>query len=66
MMKGNNEMVLNTATMMEIVQYYLNNKLLNKDEHAPTVTGFALNRSHALDNTFVVSLSSEAGSEGAK
>jgi len=66
MLKGNNELVLNTATMMEIVQFYLNNKLLNKDEHSPTVTGFALNRSHALDNTFVVSLSSDTGGEGGK
>ncbi|CAN1721978.1 conserved protein of unknown function [Hyphomicrobium sp. 1Nfss2.1] len=65
-MKGNNEMVLNTATMMEIVQYYLDNKLLNKDEHSPTVTGFALNGRAPLDNTFVVSLSSDTGGEGGK
>lgn len=40
-MTGNNEMVLNEATMMEIVQFWLNNKFLNKDEHSPHVTSFS-------------------------
>jgi hypothetical protein len=63
MLKGNNELVLNTATMIEIVQYYLNNKLLNKDEHAPKVTNFAMSRGNSLDNTFVVSLADGEGSK---
>ena len=36
-MIGNNEFHFNESTMIEIVQYYLDNKLLNKDECSPTV-----------------------------
>lgn len=42
MMKGNNRLVLNEATMMEIVQYWLDNKMLNKDERSPKVASFGV------------------------
>lgn len=61
-MKGNNRLVLNTATMIEIVQYWLNNKLLNADEPRPTVTAVApLSSSgrYADDGMFEVSLSTD-------
>ena len=37
-MTGSNEMRFNTATMIEIGQYWLDNKLLNKQEQGPMVT----------------------------
>lgn len=37
-MTGTNKLDLNTATMIEIVQYWLDNKFLNKDEKHPRVT----------------------------
>ena len=37
-MIGNNEMQLNSGTMCEIVQYWLDNKFLNKDSFSPRVT----------------------------
>lgn len=37
-MTGTNEMRFNTASMIEIVQFYLDNKLLNKQEPGPMVT----------------------------
>lgn len=38
-MKGNNSLEFNEATMMEIVQYWLDNKFLNRDETSPKVAG---------------------------
>lgn len=37
-MKGSNELRFNVATMEEIVQFWLNNKWLNKNEPGPQVT----------------------------
>ena len=38
-MIGSNSMDLNEATMKEIVQFWLDNKFLNKDASSPKVTG---------------------------
>lgn len=40
MLKGSNKLVLNTATMLEIIQYYLNNYMLHPDKKSPKVTAF--------------------------
>jgi hypothetical protein len=50
MLKGSNRLVLNESAMIEIVQYYLENKLLNKDERSPTVTNFRVSEGHGRDN----------------
>lgn len=42
-MIGSNSLVLNEATMIEALQYWLTNKVLNKDELAPKVTGISTN-----------------------
>lgn len=54
-MKGNNEFHLNTATMMEAVQMWLDYQM---PKGAPTVTGVTPGRNG--DHTFVVALSSDA------
>lgn len=36
-MTGTNSIEFNEATMIEIVQFYLDNKMLNKDELSPKV-----------------------------
>lgn len=68
MMKGSNSLVLNEGTMIEIVQFWLNNKLLNKDEPAPVVTSFSSSSKAPPYGapTFEVTLSSNAGGEGDK
>ena len=59
-MIGNNSLTLNEATMIDIVQYWLDNKLLNKDEKSPTVKGVkAASRSGYENNTFEISLTIE-------
>ena len=59
-MIGSNSMELNEATMIVIVQYYLDNKLLNKDESSPKVTGIRRVVSPGGSDTFVVTLTSDA------
>lgn len=54
-MKGNNELHLNTATMIEAVQMWLDSKM---PRGAPTVTQVKPNG--RTDSMFVVELSSEA------
>lgn len=58
-MKGNNELHLNTATMIEAVQQWIDGQMPNG---APTVTGIKPRN----DNTasFVVNLSSDADRPG--
>lgn len=36
---GSNTLELNEATMISAIQYWLDNKVLNKDEFKPIVTG---------------------------
>jgi hypothetical protein len=65
LLKGHNRLVLNTATMNEIVQFYLDNKLVNRDESSPKVINFAsaAHGRYADEGMFEVSLdSSEAQS----
>jgi len=38
-MKGANSMNLNQATMCEAIEYWLTNKVFNKDENSPIVSG---------------------------
>ena len=38
-MRGNNILSLNEATMIEVVQYWLDNKALNPQERSPVVKG---------------------------
>lgn len=52
MLKGNNRLVFNQATMMEIVDFYLRNKMLNKDELGAVVNGVETDR----DGMFVISI----------
>ena len=54
-MKGNNELHLNTATVMEAVQQWLDNKMPTS---SPTVTHFK--SSGKGDGVFVVEVSSDA------
>lgn len=56
-MIGSNEMRFNGATMIEIVQYYLDNKLLNKNESSPKVTKVGYLSTESL---FFVDISSQA------
>lgn len=37
-MIGNNSLILNEATMIEALEYWLVNKVLNKDEPSPRIT----------------------------
>jgi hypothetical protein len=50
---GANELEVNEATMMAALQYWLDNKVLNKDEKSPKVTSV---KPSACDNTFRVTL----------
>jgi len=58
-MKGSNTFVLNEATMMEAIQFWLNSKMIN----APKVTGINIGR-EGFSKTFDILLSSEAEEEG--
>lgn len=59
-MKGNNIIFLNTATMIEIVQYWLDNKFLNKDESAPRVTNVCVSSPlRELSDMFKVEIASK-------
>lgn len=53
-MTGANEMTLNEATMVEIVQYWFDNKFLNKDEPRPKVTSFKQGNSGRYDAAYTV------------
>lgn len=55
-MVGNNSMQLNEATMITIVQYWLDNKFLNKDEKSPKVVAFKRG-GNTYDNNFEIELS---------
>lgn len=57
MMKGNNEMVLNTATMIEIVQYWLDNKFTNPQSGGPYVINFIAGTNPCA--VFIVQVSDE-------
>lgn len=59
-MKGNNELKLNEATMIEVVQEWLDRQLPGG---APTVTSVK-GGSNNYDLTFTVSVSSEADRPG--
>lgn len=57
-MKGHNEFVFNTATMIEIVQYWLDTKALAPDEVGTViVTGFAQSKDTYSAPTFSVQVS---------
>ena len=57
-MKGHNEFVFNTATMMEIVQYWLDTKALSPDTAGTVfVTGFEPTRNDYASSTFTVTVS---------
>lgn len=59
-MKGNNRLILNTATMMEAVQYWLEQKVFSKSEKHPRVTGIeALKHVYRDEGMFEISLSSD-------
>lgn len=47
-MTGRNAIEFNEATMIEIVQYWLDNKFLNKDEHSPTVMSVSRDASSGM------------------
>lgn len=58
-MKGNNELHLNTATMIEALQYWLDHVML---QNTPTVTGVkSESGSHGI---FIVNVSGEADRPG--
>lgn len=54
---GINTLELNEATMKEALQYWLTNKVVASNEHAPTVDGVRANVGNA--GTFRVTLKSE-------
>ena len=56
-MKGNNQLVLNEATMIEAVQFWLDSKMIPT---APKVTQVSGPSDKYSDNSFTVSLDSEA------
>lgn len=62
-MIGTNELILNEATMIEIVEFWLNNKFLHKDDYAPKVYSVSLGN-NATGNTFKVVMKSEIPSNG--
>lgn len=53
-MIGSNKIKFNEATMIQIVQYYLDNKLLNKDEKSPKVSSV---KGESSEGMFTISLS---------
>ncbi len=59
-MVGQNQMALNEATMIEVVQYWLDNKSLNKDEPRPKVTGVDKTSNGRYDAEFTISLDASA------
>ena len=56
MLIGSNSIEFNEATMVLMVQYYLDNKLLNKDEKSPKVISVSAERGVGLSSTFQVRL----------
>lgn len=65
-MKGNNRLILNTATVKEAIQYWLEQKVFIKSEKHPKVTNIEpLKSGFRDDGMFEISLSSdEAGERG--
>lgn len=55
-MKGSNELILNEATMIEAVQYWLDSRMIPV---APKVTGVK-SRTENYDKTFEIALDSDA------
>lgn len=55
-MRGHNKIQFNAASMIEIVQYYLDNKMLNPQEPRPKVTSVEALSSGRLDNIFEVQI----------
>jgi hypothetical protein len=60
MLYGKNELHLNEVSMVTIIQYYLDNKLLNKDNHSPKVEAVRVKDMNA--GIFIVSLQGEKDS----
>ena len=54
MLIGNNSIEMNEATMMLVVQYYFDNKLLNKDERKPKVTAVKPTSNGGYNNGFKI------------
>ena len=59
-MIGANRFELNEATMIEIVQYWINNKAWNSNEPRPKVVSVKAGSSTKYENIFDISLSSAA------
>lgn len=55
-MKGSNSLILNEATMIEAVQFWLDSKMV---QHAPKVTGVNA-KTDVYSKTFTVSLDADA------
>jgi hypothetical protein len=58
MMRGRNELVLNEATMIEVVQHWLDTTMLNPDAERPRVTSVRA-KNDPYSPTFEVTLESE-------
>lgn len=58
-MKGRNQLLLNTATMIEIVQYWIDNKAMKVTEDGPFVTSFRDGTGPNQDGYFVVEFGNE-------
>lgn len=56
-MKGNNQMMLNQATMCEAVQYWLENKVFGQNNISPEVT--VVKKASVAEGFFDVSLTSK-------
>lgn len=56
-MQGNNTLILNTATMIEAVQQWLDRQMVQR---APTVTGVEAEGKNYGSTTFKVELSTDA------
>lgn len=61
-MKGNNELILNEATMIEAVQFWLDSKMVAR---APKVTGISA-KNEGYNQTFAVSLDADADRDDLK
>lgn len=59
-MKGTNELHLNSATMVEIVQYWLNSRMT---EPVPVVTGFSKDSKGYGGDVFIVTLEADPGED---
>ena len=53
-MKGRNELRLNQATLKEVIQYWFDHKLLNRNESTPRVDSISFSRGE--DHMVVVKL----------